>query len=543
MQANSDTTSHNGYGCFEYADMHLALPIEALREVIPKTQIEPLPVQAEYIIGGVNLRNAMVPIIDLAILFNKTPNTQSNQCVFIIRHNDQVIGIKADRLDGLFFINQKNLSPYSNVNQENSKFMLASLKHPDKGSLYNLLNIQELFSLNNLAAAKENEIFKDSNAFEIESSLSDTAAENNEDETVHLILMRTGLIEIAVDTIEIETTIAHPKIQPTAMAKDYFKGTIDFQSMDIPAIDLCKLLQLDTDAVPTECFIIRTEHGPLALLIQNILEIIHISTDKLSTLPKIGFKKPHFLKSTLDNDNIPKAIKEKLKPRGFHHLVLDAANISKDSELLDLTKTYCQKNITDRPSQTNKNQDIEPFQVNSATSEVQEGDVSKTVEDTGLISTNSHNDDEMTLITFMTKRELSCPVEQVLEVLPFDARLQKNTPDEFISGILTNRARSIPIVDLTQMIEGSPGQNSNQSSILLIQVESELVGFIVSKLNSIEYARKIPPIPLLDVRERPQYNPLQTTQNMAEITKNNKRILPVLDLISCAKFILSKEIV
>ncbi len=542
MSANLTQHNNQGFGCFDYAGMQLALPIETLREVIPMCHIEALPVQANYLVGGVNLRNVMVPVIDLALLFNRQSETRSDQCIFIVRYQNHIIGIKADRLDGLFFIDPNQLKPFSHLDETNKQFMLACVKHPDSGHLFNLLNVEKLFLLPNIAAAKENEVFDDIPSNSPQHNTVEIDHDDNIEETIHLILMRTGHIEIAVDTIDIQTTVSNPIIQSTPMAKDHFKCTIRYQSLNVPASGLFKLLELKTDIEPKECFILLTQNGPIALLIESILEIIHIPKNKLSPLPKVGFKKLNFLKNILDNEYIPQAVKQKLLPKGFHHLVLNANQICADPTILDLAKTYCQKDNEYVAHKTIRKTISHPFE----NTEPQSGNQTYTQENETLEHIGSESElNHLTLITFMTKREMACTIEQVLEVLPLDPRLIEDTHQSngVIRSVLTSRSRVIPVVDLTQLIHGSEGEFFSYSSILLVEIDEQIIGFIVSKLNSIDNARQIPPIPLLSTSERPAYNPDQRTQNMAEIIEPNKRLLPVVDLIACAKYILATELV
>jgi purine-binding chemotaxis protein CheW len=66
--ASTDAHAHDGasqaYGGFALSGMHLALPMDALREVVPSEDWIPLPCPNPSVVGGVNLRGVVVPVLD-----------------------------------------------------------------------------------------------------------------------------------------------------------------------------------------------------------------------------------------------------------------------------------------------------------------------------------------------------------------------------------------------------------------------------------------------------------------------------------------------
>lgn len=67
----SDPAVAPRYGSFVRGALQLALPMEALREVVPGAQWIALPSQAPGLVGGIDLRGVVVPVLDLQRLLGQ----------------------------------------------------------------------------------------------------------------------------------------------------------------------------------------------------------------------------------------------------------------------------------------------------------------------------------------------------------------------------------------------------------------------------------------------------------------------------------------
>ena len=72
-----------GFGVFQLASMQLALPLGALREVVPLGTLEALPAPAGSVVGGLDLRGAIVPVLDITRLLD-TDCTERRRNVVIM---------------------------------------------------------------------------------------------------------------------------------------------------------------------------------------------------------------------------------------------------------------------------------------------------------------------------------------------------------------------------------------------------------------------------------------------------------------------------
>ena len=98
MQAHeSNAGSHITLACFEVAGGCYALDVTALREVVRWQTITPLPRAPELIEGVIDLRGAIVPVIDLARLLRDERVTVGTRARIAIAEVDGlVVGLAVD---------------------------------------------------------------------------------------------------------------------------------------------------------------------------------------------------------------------------------------------------------------------------------------------------------------------------------------------------------------------------------------------------------------------------------------------------------------
>ncbi len=102
---------------FYLQNQEYTIPISDVKEVIKRVEPTELPETPEYLLGVVNLKGKLTPLVNLAYLLGKT-DFDANQCGFIIvgYYQDLQIGVMVDRITTMHNIEQKDidwtLDPY-----------------------------------------------------------------------------------------------------------------------------------------------------------------------------------------------------------------------------------------------------------------------------------------------------------------------------------------------------------------------------------------------------------------------------------------------
>jgi purine-binding chemotaxis protein CheW len=120
--------------------------IMAVREIKGWTDITPLPGQAEYVRGVLNLRGAIVPIVDLRCRFGQGL-TQATplHIVIIVQIAEKPMGLLADRVLDIVSLEESEIKPVPKVAQSQRANFLSGLITTDAGMIA-LIDLPHLLS-------------------------------------------------------------------------------------------------------------------------------------------------------------------------------------------------------------------------------------------------------------------------------------------------------------------------------------------------------------------------------------------------------------
>lgn len=483
-----------GFGSFRIGEMTLALPMKSVREVVPFHHLMALPCPHPWIKGGLDLRGVSIPVLDLECLLNRPGHRYEPGCILLIAHENHLLGLIADQVKALFFADPGTLHVVNSADSIGSIFA-GSLMNTELNQLVQVLSTQALFNLPGLPKAEDPEPHRQS--LELQTSNEDLALNTR----TPLMLMQTMATLFAVNPKDIETTVVNPVLLPSEYAGGFYKGNLNYREQTIPAIDLATYLGLGnskrSQQVAQQAFVIRIEGNPLALLIDRVLDIVHVPQHSVIPLPEFGLPKAGQLEGAL-----PSTVFSKEDPhaqRGPQYFVLSCQRIGEDQELIELA------NILAKASASAQQDSIK-----------QQGKTAQGLD---------------RLMVYKLGGEFSSPIEQVREVLPYRADIEIFERDNPMLGMLTHRNESIAIFDLGQWL-GAERQNLHkESSILVVNAHGASIGFAVTSLTAIENAQWEPDVPVLGQARQQLHGQLKTTQRLAQIGEHeNQRLVEVIDL-------------
>lgn len=483
-----------GFGSFRVGEMTLAMPMKSVREVVPYLGLEVLPCPQTWIKGGLNLRGVTIPVLDLECLLNRPGHQYKPGCILLIAHNGYLLGLIADQVKALFFSDPANVHTVSSSDSVTSIFA-GSLMNLELNQLVNVLDPQALFNLPGLPKAKDPEPHRQS--LELQTSNEDMALNTR----TPLMLMQSKSTLFAVNPKDIETTVVNPVLLPSEYSGGFYKGNLDYRAQTIPAVDLASYLGLGNHShlkqTAQQAFVIRIADNPMALLIDRVLDIVHVPHNSVIPLPGFGLPKAARLEGALPCNVFSK--EDPHSQRGPQYFVLSCPRISEDQELIELASILAKASA-------------------SATlnAEKQHGKPAQGLD---------------RLMVYRLDAEFSTPIEQVREVLPYRADIEIFERGNPMLGMLTHRDKSIPVFDLAQWLGAARQSLNHESSILVVNAHGASIGFAVTSLTAIENAQWEPNVPVLGEQRQLLHGQLKTSQRLAQIGENKQqRMVEVIDL-------------
>lgn len=133
---------------FAIGNDQYGVDIMAVREIKGWTDITPLPRQAEYVRGVLNLRGVIVPIVDLRCRFGQgLTKATPMHIVIIVQIAGKPIGLLADRVLDIVSLDETQIKPVPRVAQASRVSFLSGLVTTEGGmialiDLPNLLTMQ-----------------------------------------------------------------------------------------------------------------------------------------------------------------------------------------------------------------------------------------------------------------------------------------------------------------------------------------------------------------------------------------------------------------
>ena len=150
-----DTEQHQ-YLTFSVAGEAYAIGILNIKEIIKFTQVTPVPLLPAFIRGVINLRGEVVPVIDLAARFGRSPVEQNRSvCVVILDLNSESerlsVGILVESVSEVVEIPPQNIGPAPTFGAKIRTDFIEGMGKLDTGFVI-LLDIVKVLSMEEIAA-------------------------------------------------------------------------------------------------------------------------------------------------------------------------------------------------------------------------------------------------------------------------------------------------------------------------------------------------------------------------------------------------------
>lgn len=122
-----------------------AIDIMAVREIKGWTDTTPLPNQAPHVLGVLNLRGAIVPILDLRSRFGQgLTETTPMHVVIIVNVGERTFGILVDAVSDILTVEPEEIKPVPENEKNGSQAYLNGIINADHGMVV-VLSLKELF--------------------------------------------------------------------------------------------------------------------------------------------------------------------------------------------------------------------------------------------------------------------------------------------------------------------------------------------------------------------------------------------------------------
>jgi purine-binding chemotaxis protein CheW len=133
---------------FAVDDEQYGVEITDVREIKGWTGVTHLPKQPDYVRGVLNLRGAMVPIIDLRCRFGRgATEATALHVVIIVQFGETSVGILADRVLDIVAVEAQQIQPVPRVARDQQSELFSGLVTVEEGMIA-LIDLRHLVDRN-----------------------------------------------------------------------------------------------------------------------------------------------------------------------------------------------------------------------------------------------------------------------------------------------------------------------------------------------------------------------------------------------------------
>ncbi len=168
---NAKITGPTKFVTFRLDEENYAFEIGKVREVLDITNVTKVPQMPHFMQGVINLRGAVVPVVDLRLKFgmNETVNDVDTRIVIVevtVDEETTILGALADAVREVIELEPDEIDPPPKIGTRlRTEFITGMGRHKDEFII--ILNVDQVFSADELAAVQ---------AFETEPPIDQLAA-------------------------------------------------------------------------------------------------------------------------------------------------------------------------------------------------------------------------------------------------------------------------------------------------------------------------------------------------------------------------------
>ncbi len=94
---------------FMIGENEYALDISEVQEVVKYQEVTPLPKVPDFILGVINLRGKIIPIIDLGKRIGIEDKKENSKKIIIVKKNNELYGLLVDKVKGVLKVSENEI--------------------------------------------------------------------------------------------------------------------------------------------------------------------------------------------------------------------------------------------------------------------------------------------------------------------------------------------------------------------------------------------------------------------------------------------------
>jgi purine-binding chemotaxis protein CheW len=129
---------------FRIGSQEFCVDIQAVREIRGWTPATPLPHSPGFVRGVINLRGAVLPVVDLAARLGlRTTEPSARHVIIVSRIGDQLVGLLVDAVSDILTVTEDTMQPTPEVAYDTEGAFVKGLL-PIDGRMISLVSLDQM---------------------------------------------------------------------------------------------------------------------------------------------------------------------------------------------------------------------------------------------------------------------------------------------------------------------------------------------------------------------------------------------------------------
>lgn len=437
--ARASSASFELFGSFTLCGEEFALPAASIREVVNyPARIVPVPLAPPFLEGVFSLRGNVIPVLNLARIFDPlAAPADASQKIIIVDHDEILVGILLHSTGEVLRVKPEQRSVMQYQTGDAHAVIAGTIVLDDGARLLQILDAHALVRIDNVpqVQALRATARVDRQHFHLQA------------ERRQCISFHVGGIGFAFDIGAIREIIPVPELKSSIMHSALCLGRINFRGEAVAVIDFAALMKLppDGNAVPAERRILIARVGTtlIGLLVDAVSTMFNFFNDELMAIPLLSAARASMFAGCVTRE-----------PQG-DILILNHEGIFSHAELLEISTGHT--NLYQSEAQAEAGQQSRTARARRAA-----------------------------YVVFSLDGQWAVELRQLREIIPCSAGMVRPPAmPAFVHGIHQLRGQMITVIDLRVLYGMEASSDKTASRILVVEHGAERYGLLVDGVDNI----------------------------------------------------------
>lgn len=265
--------------------VEFGLDIDRVQEITPRSDITPVPGAPSFVLGVINLRGIIIPVLDARLRFHLTPAEPTSKTrIMVLSLAGQPTGLQVDAVAEVIRLEDFQLRDTPPlVAGVRSEYLAGMVMAGNR-----LITLIDLDRLLDSAEFAHRDSLKEAQASSM--GLGFVSSERAEEiiEERPFVTFALGSESLGVTLDQVEEVIELPSVTRVPDAPDYVLGVICLREQVLPLLDLAKLLSVSGTEDRMRDMVVLLSFGgsKLGIVVDGIQEIVRVKDEEILPPPQ-----------------------------------------------------------------------------------------------------------------------------------------------------------------------------------------------------------------------------------------------------------------